>query len=104
MEFEFVSIKPDMLLVMSTSTSFYIVDLAPSEKTWTAGNINDSDKHSSSSQLPSYRLDSTMVILCKEDRFGGMKIVETCRNQLPLVALVASGDTPGDYHRFFPFL
>eukprot|EP01036_Dinobryon_divergens_P022256 gene22256-30498_t len=84
-----------MLLVTSTSTSFYIVDLAPSDKTLTAGHNNDSNKHSSSPPSLSYRLDSTVVILCKEDRFGGMKIIETCRNQLPLVALVASGDTPG---------
>ena len=88
MEFILVHINADMLLVMSTAMSFYVVDLACTSKS-TSSNGNDT---------LSYRLESSVDVLCKEDRFGGMKIVETCRQQLPVVALVASGDTPGDHY------
>ena len=84
-----VNINADMLLVMSTAKSFCIVDLAGTTKSTTSGRRNDID-------TPFYRLERSVDVLCKEDRFGGMKIVETCRQQLPVVALVASGDTPGD--------
>jgi len=76
----------DGILCTSTATTFHIFD--------------SNFCHSSSEfQANMNRLDKFVQIV-KEDSLGGMKIIETSRNFLPIVALVSSGDVPG-WHELY---